>query len=207
MTVAHRSAAKRRGQLALPGFETAGAIPLADAWFFAVRPTPAAIAAIERLPERVQARSMPGTRPIAPARLHVSLQGIDVVGNAAAGDVARAREAAVRVHAGIFTLAFDRFATFGRGAGQRPFVLMTSGAAEDLRSLYRELGAALAATGVKQIAAHPYTPHLTLAYGTPPIATAAVEPVCWIVDEFVLVRSLQGRSRHVIEGRWRLAAR
>lgn len=29
--------------------------------------------------------------------------------------------------------------------------------------------------------------------------------VAWTIDEFVLVRSVQGRGKHVIVGHWRLA--
>jgi 2'-5' RNA ligase len=207
MTGAHRRTVERFGQLALPGFEMSAASTPIDTWFFAVRPTPSATGVIARLPERVQAGSTPGTRLIALRCMHVSLQGVDFEASGHTGTARRAREAAARVSAEAFALTFDRFATFGRGTKSRPFVLFTSDAAEGLRGLHRELGAKLAAAGVKHDATRSFAPHLTLAHGTQPIATTAIEPIRWIVDEFVLVRSLQGRGRHVIEGRWRLAAR
>ena len=50
-----------------------------------------------------------------------------------------------------------------------------------------------------------FEPHVTLAYDARKIAAEAVAPIGWRVDEFVLVHSLLGRTRHVRLGGWALA--
>jgi RNA 2',3'-cyclic 3'-phosphodiesterase len=51
-------------------------------------------------------------------------------------------------------------------------------------------------------------PHVTLGYGyREPSPTRGIDGISWLVEELVLVRSLVGRTRHVVLGRWQLPLR
>jgi len=49
-----------------------------------------------------------------------------------------------------------------------------------------------------------FTPHVTLLYDGRVVTERLVEPIRWTVREFVLVRSLLGKTRHIVIGRWPL---
>ncbi|RYE41204.1 MAG: hypothetical protein EOP21_08990 [Hyphomicrobiales bacterium] len=50
-----------------------------------------------------------------------------------------------------------------------------------------------------------FRPHVTLLYDNQLVAGREIAPVQWTVRDVVLVRSVVGQGRHVIEGRWPLA--
>lgn len=194
---------QRSPQLLLAGIET---LPSAfDALFFALRPTAAAAARIAAIAECLRTRSAAHFRPIASARMHVSLQGFGRYVSVPEEIVRRASAAAARVSATPFTLALDRIETFGRGEGPRPLVLTASDGAVRLHEFHERLGLALATAGLRSPATRVYTPHLTLAYVRDVVPGRHIEPVAWTVDEFLLVRSMQGRGKHLVAGCWRLA--
>lgn len=50
-------------------------------------------------------------------------------------------------------------------------------------------------------------PHISLVYGPPIKRRIEIPPIGWQVEEFLLVRSIHGESRHEVLGRWPLIAR
>jgi 2'-5' RNA ligase len=57
--------------------------------------------------------------------------------------------------------------------------------------------------GIAPLRSGPLHPHLTLFYRTHACpAEEPVEPIAWHVDRFLLIRSLQGQGKHIIEGEW-----
>jgi 2'-5' RNA ligase len=49
-----------------------------------------------------------------------------------------------------------------------------------------------------------YTPHVTLLWADQCVGDYPIYPICWTVEDFVLVLSLRGQSRHIHLARWPL---
>jgi RNA 2',3'-cyclic 3'-phosphodiesterase len=47
---------------------------------------------------------------------------------------------------------------------------------------------------------------MTLSFGSKPISMRAIEPICLVVKEFVLIHSELGLTRHKAIDRWPLTA-
>ena len=69
---------------------------------------------------------------------------------------------------------------------------------------HRRLGAELGKCGFPYNGRSRFTPHTTLLYGEPITPEESVEAVSWVVNEFVLVHSLVGKTRHIPLARWML---
>ena len=52
-----------------------------------------------------------------------------------------------------------------------------------------------------------FAPHVTLSYRPDGCGHEFIEPIRWIVDEFLLVESVVGETRHIELGRWQLRSR
>ena len=81
-----------------------------------------------------------------------------------------------------------------------PFVLVGGDALDRLTSLGHALDAAIAEKSGARRVRRDFAPHVTLLYGDRAVEEHPVAPICWTVNEFVLIHSLQGH-RHV--ARWR----
>ena len=118
--------------------------------------------------------------------------------------LAQAGQAASEVVWPAFDLSFDRFASWGgAGVARHPFVLTGGQGLEAVRELRDALVERLAAHGLPRTA-QDYEPHLTLRYDKRPAAAWEIELPGWRASEFVLVKSLQGQTRHEVIGRWPL---
>ncbi len=106
-------------------------------------------------------------------------------------------EAAAEVRAPPFEVLFDRTVSFRGRPGNRPFVLLGDKGLDRLRSLRRTLGVAMAREGFRYLAKTDFTPHVTLLY----VEEYPIDPICWTVNEFVLIHSMHG---HVHLARWPL---
>jgi 2'-5' RNA ligase len=168
--------------------------------FLAAIPDAGASAQIFRLARALkQAHRFPG-KLIEPECLHVSLFFLGEIDEQL---VRIASDAAAQVRAQPFEVRFDRSASFLGRPGNRPFVLIGDEGLEELRSFRRMLGGALAKKGLKRLARREFTPHITLLYVDLKVEEYPIEPIRWIVSEFVLVHSLHGH-RHL--GRWPLCS-
>jgi 2'-5' RNA ligase len=98
----------------------------------------------------------------------------------------------------------DRAMSFDRKRTGRPFVLRTSDESV-LVAFHRLLGRTMKNAGFRRTASL-FTPHLTLLYGDRMVPELSVEPVRWIVRDFVLVQSLRGRGqpKYIHLARWPL---
>jgi 2'-5' RNA ligase len=195
-------------QLWLPGLE-APPVPT-DGLFLAVFPDTHTAANISKLAQQLCGETRSKSKPLSANRMHVTLLHL---GNFAGGlpparvDAAMSAAASIRMEP--FSVEFDSAQSFALKPRPGPLVLGGGEGVAGLHALHDALASALQNAGFGDRAASsntPYTPHVTLAYGMPWIATRPVEAVCWNVREFALVHSLLGRTRHVVLARWPLAA-
>jgi len=189
------------GQTSFPGFAPAVAT---DRLFLAVFPDRVAVAQLTVLATDQCARHGLRGKPLLPERFHVTLFHLgDWVG--LPRDVVDAvTAAAVQTRAAPFEVAFDLVASFDGRRDKLPFVLRADGGNAALHAFHAELGAQLREAGMGPSAATGFEPHLTLAYDARKVVAEAVTPIRWRVDEFVLVHSLLGKTRHIRLGRWPL---
>ncbi|MGE0750082.1 MAG: 2'-5' RNA ligase family protein [Variibacter sp.] len=187
-------------QLSLPGF----LVPQrSDRVFFAVLPPPFHKARIKQLAEDIRS-SQHLRADVRPAhRLHVSLHapGVFLGGPeamaAAINEAARATAATMPA----FVVAFDSVMSF-RGT-RPPLVLLPRSDVTALEALYRLLGHALVRAGLGRRLRSAFTSHVTLLYGDRGIEEHAVDPITWLVEDFVLIHSVRGRG-HRLLGQWTL---
>ncbi len=194
-------------QLWLPGLEA----PPTPTYglFFAVFPDANTAAGISKLAQRLCAETRARSKPLAAARLHVTLQHLgNFVGGLPQARVDAAMKAAASIRMEPFSVEFDTVMSFASKPRPGPLVLTGGEGVVGLHRLHDALCRELQNADFGEHAAPAavdYTPHVTLAYGMPWAAARPIEPVCWNVREFALVHSLLGRTRHVLLARWPLA--
>jgi RNA 2',3'-cyclic 3'-phosphodiesterase len=144
--------------------------------------------------------------PLRTERLHVSLHHIGDYKRLQSKVVYAAKQVGKAVSMRPFEVTFRSIKTFG-GASQaaghsprRPLVLL--GESEGLFELYRVVGDAMEKNGLR--ATEYFTPHITLSYGPEVIPLQEIEPIRFIVTEFVLIHSLRGLTRYEMIERWPL---
>lgn len=188
-------------QASFPGFAPAAAT---DRLFLAVFPDGEAAAQISALAAAQCARHGLRGKPLAPERFHVTLFHLGDWAGLRQDVVDAATRAAARMRAAPFEVMFDRVASFDGRRDKLPFVLRSDGGNAALRAFRADLGARLGEEGVRLSEATGFEPHVTLAYDARKVVAEAVAPVVWRVDEFVLIHSLLGQTRHLRLGRWAL---
>lgn len=189
-------------QSSLPGF--APAAPT-DRLFLAIFPDRETAAQLATLAATQCAHHGLRGRPLATERFHVTLFHLGDSAGLRHDVVDAASKAASRVQAGSFELAFDQVASFAGRRDKVPFVLKADGGNAALRQFHADLAAQLREAGLGHFANGSFEPHVTLAYDARMVAPEAVFPVCWRADEFVLIHSLLGQTRHIPLARWALA--
>jgi len=144
---------------------------------------------------------------MSPDRLHVSLFSVGGFSSEIpASVIAAAESAADAISVDAFTVVFDRVTRFGGGDARRAIVLTGGEGVAGLFRLHQVLSRAMAAAGVgsrRQKAS--FTPHMTVMYSNEP-CDMPIEPMPWSAQEFVLIDSWVGQSRHDILRRWPLRA-
>jgi RNA 2',3'-cyclic 3'-phosphodiesterase len=168
-------------------------------WFFALRPSVDDARRIHALAGELLAfHGVPGKR-LDPDRLHITLA---LVGQDVEASIVDAACGAVdMVSLPGFDVRFDAAMTFSAPAG--PLVLLGGEGLDEVRKLRTSLGCALADQGFKPPRA--YEPHMTLCYDARHrLAKTPVEPIRFRVDEFALVKSHVGLSRHEVLRTWQL---
>lgn len=171
--------------------------------FFALQPDPAAAAQAAELALRLRADH--GLKALAATaeRLHVTLHHLGSWPELPEDLVTKAQQAAASLHSATFALRFDGVKSFRSRARKHPLVLVGREAMPALQAFRLELGAALRASGVTADQGV-FTPHMTLLRVTQVVPDLRVAPIAWKAREFVLIRSLIGKGRHVVLGRWPL---
>jgi RNA 2',3'-cyclic 3'-phosphodiesterase len=165
--------------------------------FLAVTLNPDAAAKAYRLGRILRGAHGFDCEPVKADRLHVTLF---FLGDCSEQMVRLACEAASHVRMPAFEASFDRTMSFRRRERSYPLVLVGDDGLRRLKSFRQRLGSALAEKGLGRLARRDFTPHITLMYGEREVDEYPVEPVCWTVNEFVLIHSLDG---HACLGRWR----
>jgi 2'-5' RNA ligase len=181
---------------------------LTDRIFFAIKPDAGATAAIGVLTADLKARHGMRGRPIADAKLHVTLYNLGDYPGMPQAKVARALEVAGEVADATapFVVRFDTAQTFVNRARNRPFVLVGGDGVAGVAVLYKALATATLKAGLPANPAS-YTPHLTLLYDDVTVAPQSVPPVEWRTSELVLLHSQIGQNQpYKTLGRWPLQA-
>lgn len=169
---------------------------ITDRLFFALQPDAVTAAAIAALAARLHAQLGLKGKPLAPERLHVTLQFIGAFAGLPQEIVNRACDAAAALTAPQFDVCFDRVMSFSRTDSRRPVVLVGGDSLGPLYDFQKRFKAAMLRADVPDASGMSFTPHITLLNGDRPLAEQRVEPFCWTVREFALVRSLVGRGQH-----------
>ena len=190
-------------QLSLAGIE--GAPARTDGLFFAAIPTPQAAAQIEQRAEDFCREFGLKGRSLGKDRFHITLYYLGAHAGMPQGVVAKASETAASIRMPPFEVSFDSVVSFSDKSGTRPLVLCSSKNLAALNAFQQALSTAIRKAGLHHWTQPRFTPHVTLLYDTRRVPEQAVEPISWTVDEFVLVHSLIGRSRHETLARWPLA--
>jgi RNA 2',3'-cyclic 3'-phosphodiesterase len=188
-------------QSSLPGF--APAEPT-DRLFLAIFPDRETAAQLAALAASQCAHHGLRGRPLAAERFHVTLFHLGDSAGLRQDVVEAASKAASRVQAAPFELAFDRVASFAGRRDKLPFVLKADDGNAALRRFHAELASRLRESGLGHFTSGNFEPHVTLAYDARMVTPEAVAPVRWRADEFVLIHSLLGKTRHVPLARWAL---
>jgi len=103
-----------------------------------------------------------------------------------------------------FDVVLDRAMSLNGSNGRLPLVLCESSGLSLVREFHRALGIALIKSGLSRHVRKQIKPHMTLLYHERRIAEHPIEPVSWTANEFVLIRSLHGQTKHIELGRWPL---
>ena len=192
-------------QLLLPGIEPPRRPT--DRLFFALLPDAPAAAAIADLARRLKAEHGLKGRPLATSRFHVTLHFFGDHVGLPQGLVDALSAAASTLRCAPFDLTFDHTMSFAGRPRKRPFVLRGSDSGlVALMDFRRGLSEVLVRQGLGRLVDVNFTPHVTLLYDDQLRPPEPVGPIVWRVNEFVLVDSLIGQTRHVPLARWPLQA-
>lgn len=168
--------------------------------FFSLWPSDEFCARVEAATRAVSRES--GGRIIPPRNFHVTLL---FLGEVLQSHIGAIRQAAAAVGgSGAFTLDFDRIEAW---PGSKVLCLTPSNPPPAAARLSKELRCRLSPEQCRP-GAREFRPHITLARDLPRIhAAAAIEPLRWKLNEFVLVESRRGAggSNYALLGRWPLA--
>jgi 2'-5' RNA ligase len=165
--------------------------------FFSVFPDPPAAARIERLARHLRITYRFAGQPLLTPRFHCSLYGFEDRDGARFDIVAKAKEAIAIVTDSPFRVAFDCVKSFSGRPGNHPLVLVGDDGVVGLMLLFASLCRALRQVGFRPKGCTGFTPHVTLLYDGRRIGEQLIEPICWTVNELVLVRSLDGQTKYI----------
>jgi RNA 2',3'-cyclic 3'-phosphodiesterase len=172
--------------------------------FFAIYPPDDIGAAIDVRAMHLKAQHALEGRPFGGQRYHATLCPIGVYSDMPSNVLDAVKAIASTVVSPPFDVAFDRVESFRRQQGKRPVVLLGGDGVSGLVAFQRLLEMALRKSGFPRWITRPYNPHVTLLYDKREILQQMIDPVCWTVREFTLVRSLIGLSQHVPLEKWPL---
>ena len=172
--------------------------------FFAVLPDTGTASGVGRLARDFIRAHRLGGKPVAPERLHMSLHGFRGSGCPPIHLVDTLTLVGNSVSISPFEVTLRYLLSFGhgreseQGLGKIPLVLR--GESEGLFALRQGLGAGLRKSGYR--AKMFSTPHVTLSYDCRPVPLQPIEPIHFVVNQFVLIHSELGFTRHNILRCW-----
>ena len=184
----------------------AGPLALTDRYFFALYPPLDVASGVGQIAlEQRKGRGLQG-KPLLTDRFHVTLLHLGDYAEERPDIVSAAQAVAENLRADAFDICFDRVASFARKAAKAPLVLQGSEGVHDVIAFQQKLANAMKRSSLHRLAKGSFTPHMTLLYDDQTVAEEPVQPVGWNVREFVLVRSLIGKTQHIVLGRWALGS-
>lgn len=134
--------------------------------------------------------------------LHVSLNGIGKYPDMPDDIVFAVSAAMATVKVPPFEVNFDRALYF---AGANAVVLANAIRSEEMMDLHVQLAKEMWAVGLTFTYNPRFMPHMTVLYDETPVPEHVLaEPVRWIAREFVLIRSIIGKSEYEYLDRWPL---
>lgn len=115
--------------------------------------------------------------------------------------------AAATVKVSGFRITLDSAMRFTARDGRFPFVLCADdGSMQSALELRKAIAAAQLAVGLRVSAVSSFMPHVTLQHAHQiDSIQESIPPIHWPVNDFVLIRTFFGHSRHEVVGRWPLA--
>ena len=131
---------------------------------------------------------------------HVTLQALGEYDGMPDGLIGTARAIADGISSEPFEIMFDHAMSF-KNSRNPPLVLCGGDGVRAFSALQKQF-AEKSKPFIKGPAQK--TPHMTLLYDDRPIDKQPIAPVRWIVDEFVLIHSLVGKTVHNELARWPL---
>jgi 2'-5' RNA ligase len=169
--------------------------------FFALRPPPELCPAIERLGTTLQRAHRLQGKITSRDRLHNTLAAIGHPRRSMEDALIRAHQAGAGLTYPAFPVRFEWTQSFDVRRDRYPLVLR--GDLASLVGFQRALAAQMTREGLPVPLS--YTPHITLLWADRPVADYPIAPIGWVVQDFVLMMSVVGRSRHFELRRWRLS--
>jgi 2'-5' RNA ligase len=181
------------------------AIPGKHVLYLALQPSPEAAAQALELTERLRREHGLSGKPVATNRLHVSLNHLGVFKSPPTAVMQKAVDVLGGLEGRPFTVAFNRVASWGKGA-VRPVVLWGEEGVIGVQTLYSDLNRELARHGMAPRREPPFEPHMTLLYDRGDLPETFVEPVSWRIEAFTLIHAVHGEGRVDVVERFPLQA-
>jgi len=174
-----------------------------ESLFFAVLPEPQMVARIHELGMGLRDEHGLQGLLLAPLRTHMMLGWMGEHAGVPPALLARVKQAAGRVRSAAFEVCFDQVCSVGDGA-PFPLVLTSDSGMERVSALHLELSRVCTPLLPHAPRARPFRPAIPLLHDARRLPPQPVQPMRWLVREFVLLRSYLGQSRYQLEGRWEL---
>ena len=169
--------------------------------YLAIQPPPEAAAqALARLDASSQRRRL-SARPVAPERLHVSLFHVGDFKRPPTPVFDKVIAALSVVDTRPFVVEFNRLGTWPAGDPPRPVVLWGDEGVIGVTGLYSAIFRAMRRIDMAPRREPEMTPHMTLVYDKAEVPETFIEPVSWMVEEFVLIHAVHGEGRFEVVGR------
>jgi 2'-5' RNA ligase len=169
--------------------------------FFALTPPDAVRPAMERLGGTLQRAHRLRGRRITKDRLHNTLAAVHDVGSLTE-NIERAKRIGARIRYPSFPVRFEWTGSFKVGQARYPLVLRGEDGLKPLIAFQQEVCSQMSRAGFA--VARNYTPHVTLLWADRCVEEYPIAPIGWTVQDFILVLSLIGQSRHIRVARWQL---
>jgi 2'-5' RNA ligase len=171
--------------------------------YFAFKPEPEVIGQVVSVGNHLCARhGLTGS--VRPSVLHMTICAIGYFPMLPEERAQTAREVADRLVAKPFEMILNRVRTYPNGKEKPPLVAFADGGVSKVDLFRHALIADLRRNGFSFPKKLP-DPHMTLFYDHRIVAEESIDPIRWVVRDFVLVHSIYGEGRHELLGQWPLS--
>ena len=172
--------------------------------FFSLYPPVETAERIARLMDRLFETGALGGRRVTRDCLHVTLYGLGGYNSIPRDHIDEVCGAISHLKMCPFDLVLNRMMSFQNTDGSQPRVLTGEDGVYGADALHGAIYAVLTKGNSRRRRAPRLTPHLTLSYEEHVLPDAFIDPLRWRVQDFRLIHSAHGESRHEVLGRWPL---